>query len=295
MRLIILYFLAGSAALCRRAAAQAPTLDTITAELQLDTDETLVTRAGSDSHVYQFPNAALRVTDGTTMNVFGVRTAGDFVLHLLPIEDTPKPEPFTITKRSKGWDVHYSSVSRQHEDSFVMSGNEFVWFIIERTNSYLALYRVPDSKPVLVISNHVLKKKINFNTLQRFRASSTDEAFWDFQGFKYDKTEGGASKYLFLGAVLDKMRKAYKNVAAHLKRCEYTEANYETAPDANNERFFLTLFMNKNCRDKRTLLQFKDMGVRYKAHLLAAGITPSPPPNEEQCKKYIMDKRSLKF
>lgn len=295
MRLSILYFLAGSAALWCRAVAQPPSLDTVISELQLDTDETLVTRAGSDSYVYEFPNPALRVTDGTTMNVFGVMTAGDFVLHLLPIEDTPNPEPFTITKRSKGWDVHYSSVSRQYEDSFVVPENEFVWFIIERTNSYLALYRVPDSKPVLVVSNHVLKKKINFNTLQRFRVTSTEEAFWDFQGFKYDKTEGGTSKYPFLDAVLDRMRKAYKSVAAHLKHCEYTEANFHTAPDANNERFFLTLFMNKNCRDKKILLQLKDMGVRYKTHLLAAGITPSPPPNEEQCKKYIMDKRSLNF
>lgn len=291
----ILYFLACSVAVWNSAAAQTPTLDTINAELQMDTDETLVTRAGSDSHVYQFPNPALRVTDGTTMNVFGVMTSGDFVLHLFPIEDAPKPEPFTITKRSKGWDVQYSSVLRHHEDSFVMPKDQFVWFIIERTNSYLALYRVPDAKPVLLVSNYVLKNKLNFNLLQKFRVSSAREAFWDFQGFKYDREEGGASKYPFLDPVLDKMKKAYKSVVGHLKRCEFTEANVDTAPDANNERFFLTLFMNRNCRDKKILLQFKDMEVRYRAHLMAAGVTPSPPPTEEECKKYIMDKRSLKF
>lgn len=290
----ILYFLAVSVALWWRAVAPPPPLDTISAELQLDTDETVVTRAGSDSYVYHFPNPKLRVTDGTTMNVFGVMTVGDFTLHLLPLKDTPKPEPLTITKKVKGWDLQYSSVSRHYKDSFVMPKDKFVWFIIERTNSYLALYRVPDPNPVLVVSNHVLKNKINFNDLQKFRVSSTEEAFWDFQGFKYDQKEGTA-KYPFLEATLEKVRKAYGKVAAHLKRCEYADKHIKTAADANNERFFLTFFIDRNCRDKKIVGQLKDMAVRYRAQLLAAGITPPKQPNDEQCKKYIMDSRSLKF
>lgn len=291
----VLCFLACSVALwCGAAAKGGPTLDTIKDQLQLDTDETVVTRLGSDSYVYQFPNPVLRVTDGTTMSIFGVMTSGDFTLHILPLEDTPKPEPLSLTKTSKGWDVQYASFSRHYEDPTVMPKDQFVWFLIERTNSYLALYRVPDAKPVLVVSNHLLKKRINFNTLQKFRVSSTEEAFWDFQGFKYDgKEAGGASKYPFLDVVLEKVKKAYVEVSTILRRCEFVEANIKTATDENQEKLFLTIYSARYCNDKRDVVQIRDMAVRYKAQLLLAGITPPPPPSDEKCRKAIVNRHSL--
>lgn len=292
----VLYFLAASVTLWCGAPAKDPTLDTINADLQLDTDEMLVTRPGSESYVYQFPNPVLRVTDGTTVNLFGVMTAGDFTLHFLPLEDTPKPEPFTLTKTSKGWDVQYSSFSRHYEDPLVMPKGQFIWFIIERTNSYVALYRVSEAKPLLLVSNYVLKKLLNFNTLQKFRVSSTKEALWDFQGFKYDKKEeGGTPRYPFLDAALERMKKAYIDVVTLLKRCKFAEANIKTASDANNERLFLTVFRDRFCRDKRVVVQIMDMEVRYKAQMLAAGIIPPRPPTDDKCRKDIVNRKSLRF
>lgn len=292
----LLYFIGASVALWCMASAKEITLDTVDADLQLDTDELVVTRRGGDSHVYQFPNPALRVTDGTTVSLFGVMTSGDFTLHLLPLEDPLKSKPFTLTKTSKGWDVEYLSVSRHYEDSFDIPKDKYVWFIIERTNNYLALYRVPDTNRVLMVSNNVLKKKVNFNKLQNFRASSTEVAFWDFLGFKYDQTGGGGgSKYPCLDAFLEKLKENYKIAAEPVKRCEFAIKSSETGTHAKHEQMSLTLYADIHCREAKEFLQVKDMVVRYRALLLATGITLPAMPTDEQCKKYIIKYRSMRL
>lgn len=277
-----------------RVTAKPPPLDVPAEELQLTTNEILLTRPGSESFIYNFPNQAFRVTEGTTVNVFGVKTAGDFRLWLYSLEDNPKPEAFTIAKSEKGWKVQYGSASHEYEDLFEMPKDKFVWFLIERTNDYLALYRAGEAKAVLTASNKVLNTNLNFNTLQRFKVSSKEEALWDFLGYQYKKQEAGkATKYPFLETVVQKVKKAYKDVVAHLKRCEYADANEATSE--NNARFFFTLFASRNCQDKKILVQLQDMSVRYKAILLAAGIEPPTAPSDDKCKAFIMDRRSLKL
>lgn len=292
--MIILCLLTGALLVWGRVAAKPPPPDVVTEDLQLAINEMLLTRAGNESFIYHFPNPALRVMDGTTINVFGIKTTGGFTLQLYPLADNPKPAIFTITKSDKGWKVQYLSAWHKYKNPFKMPKDKFVWFIIERTNDYLALYRVGEAKPVLTASNKVLKTKLNFNTLQRYRISSTKDALWDFLGYRYDRGEvGKPPKYPFLGTVVQKVRKSYGGVDAHLKRCDYAEANLSGSK--NNARFFLTLFIEKNCKDKKILLQLKEMRVRYKTLLLASGVKPPAAPTDEKCKKFIMDKRSLKL
>lgn len=292
----LLYLVTCALLVWGRVTAKPPPLDVIAEELQLATGEILVTGPDKESFIYNFPNPAFRVTDGTTVSVFGVKTGGDFQLWLYSLEDNPKPEPFIIAKSEKGWKVQYESASHEYEDLFEMPKDKFVWFIIERTNDYLALYRAGEAKPVLTASNKVLKTKLNFNTLQKFKVSSKEEALWDFLGYQYEKNAvAKTTKYPFLEAVVQKMKKAYKDVVAHLKRCEYADANMSGATNENNARFFFTLFVSRNCQDRKILVQLQDMSVRYKTILLTAGVEPPAAPSEDKCKEFIMDRRSLKL
>ncbi|MPC73666.1 hypothetical protein E2C01_068002 [Portunus trituberculatus] len=279
-----------------RVTAKPPPLDVIAEELQLATAEILVTGPGKESFIYNFPNPAFRVTEGTTVSVFGVKTAGNFKLWLYSFEDNPNPEPFTIAKSEKGWKVQYGSASHKYEDLFEMPKHKFVWFLIERTNDYLALYRAGEAKPVLTAGNKVLKTNLNFNTLQKFKVSSKEEARWDFLGYQYEKQPvTNATKYPFLESVVQKIKKAYREVISHLKRCEYADANVSGATSENNARFFLTLFISRNCQDKKILVQLRDMSVRYKTILLIAGVEPPAAPSDDKCKAFIMDKKSLRL
>ena len=292
----ILCLLAGTLLVCGPVVAKMPPVDVVTEELQLTTNELLLTRDGTESFIYQFPNPMLRVMKGTTINVFGIKNPGDFTLRLYSVEDNPSPEAFTISKSGKGWKVEYKSASQEYEDVFDMPKDKFVWFIIEKTNEYLALYRIGEAKPILKASNTDLNTKFNFNTLQKFRVSSNEKANWDFLGYKYDKKEALRSvKYPFSDDALQTIKKSYKDVTNHLRRCEYAQANLKSATKENNEQFFFTFFIAKNCRDKGILLQLRDMWVRYRTILLVTGVNPPEPPTDDKCKTFIMDKRSLKL
>lgn len=279
-----------------RVAAKPPPTDELNVDLQLLPDELLLSRPGTGSYTYDFPNPMLRVKDGTTVSVFGVKTTSDFTLQLYSIEATPKPEPFTITKTDKGWKVQYTSASREYEDAFNMPKDKFVWFIIERTNDYLALYRAGEAKPILTASNKVLKTRLNFNTLQRFRVSSKEDALWDFLGYFFKlKDMGNIPKKPFLDTVVQKVKKGYADATNHLARCAFVIPRWKTAKQENNERFFLANFFVTYCQNEMVLLKLQELRQRYGVMLLTSGEKLPEKPSDDKCKKYICDKRSFKI
>ncbi|KAK8742892.1 hypothetical protein OTU49_001718, partial [Cherax quadricarinatus] len=268
-----------------RLALVVPPLDTVVDIILLKTEELIATEGNVLSYRYFFPDSYLRRVNGTNVNVFGVSSNGWVALYLHDTTGRYQDVELILGKTSLG---NVKCSARFLKESFksvekpcdALLPGRYTWFTLERTNSYLAIYRQGRYAPDIELSNLNMDRHINFNTYNKYSVASQNAALWDFLGYRLNESDmtntEEVNPFVYLG--LKPLKDNHKNLQRYVDRCEFAKLEKNTKL-SQYKLTKLNYYIYQYCNPRKTL-RFNEAFRRHQAALRVNNIDVPVPGGE---------------